>query len=146
MTSSMLSDSKPTQLCTDCQRRKLAVWPSAVHNFNAREALNKATNLEHTAIQVGFLMDYWTNPKIKSYVAPITAVVDIPANVAAIPGSGNTPVTFIHSADLAKMTAAALDLDKWDPIFAAVGDHVTWNEFVRLVEEVRGEYLDTPMR
>ncbi|KAK1834903.1 hypothetical protein QBC39DRAFT_431229 [Podospora conica] len=118
--------------------KKLAVWPSAVHNFNARDALNKTTNLEHTAIQVGFLIDYWTNPKIKSYLAPITAVIDIPANVAVIPGSGNTPVTFIHSADLAKMTVASLDLAKWDPIATAVGDNVTWNEFVRLVEEVRG--------
>jgi nucleoside-diphosphate-sugar epimerase len=116
-----------------------------VHNFNARDALYKTTNLEYTVIQVGFLIDYWTNPKIKSYVAPITAVVDIPASVAAIPGSGNTPVTFIHSADLAKMTAAALDLDKWDPISTAVGDSVTWNEFVRLVEEVRGKQLGPPM-
>lgn len=88
----------------------------------------------------GIMLDYWTAPKIPSTMPPVTLVMDIPHKVAAIPGDGNVTNTFTHTRDIAKFTAAMLDLDKWDPVSYIVGDRVTWNEFLRLAEEATGEY------
>jgi hypothetical protein len=53
-------------------------------------------------------MDYWGNPTVKSRMGPITLFVDIANNAAAIPGTGNEPVVFSHTSDVAKLVAASL--------------------------------------
>ncbi|KAH6869438.1 hypothetical protein B0T10DRAFT_568906 [Thelonectria olida] len=58
--------------------------------------------------------------------------------MAAIPGSGNTSVTFTHTFDLAKYVDRALDLEKWNPGSYIVGDKVTWNEFAEIAEAAKG--------
>ena len=62
-------------------------------------------------------------------------------NAAAISGSGNTPVVFTHTIDVAKFVAASLDLDKWDKRFFVKGDKLTWNEFLQLAEKAKGVFL-----
>lgn len=98
----------------------------------------KKTDLEHTEFYAGFFTDFFTGPGIKTYAAPMISVVDLAHDIAAVPGSGNTPVCFIHTFDLAKYVALALDLEKWDAAYHVVGDKLTWNEFVKLAEAAKG--------
>lgn len=66
-------------------------------------------------------------------------VVDIENRAAAIPGSGDVPVTFTYSYDAARFVAALLDEPLWDKESKIIGDTVTWNEFLRIAEEVTGK-------
>lgn len=66
-------------------------------------------------------------------------ILDIAHNAAAIPGSGNVEGVFPHTTDVAKFVALLLDLEKWDPVSYVDGDRLTWNEFLQLAEEVKGE-------
>ncbi|KAH7144169.1 hypothetical protein B0J13DRAFT_525560 [Dactylonectria estremocensis] len=59
-------------------------------------------------------------------------------NMAAIPGLGKAPVAFTHTFDLAKYVSAALDFEEWEPKYYVIGGKVTWIEFVKLVEAVKG--------
>ncbi|KAL5603571.1 hypothetical protein FOVSG1_006321 [Fusarium oxysporum f. sp. vasinfectum] len=102
------------------------------------QAVLKTTNLETTVVQNGYFMDYWGMPGVKSYMQPSTLILDIPNAAAGIPGTGDTPVIFTHTTDVARFVAALLNSDNWDPVSYVVGDKVTWNEFLRLAEQVRG--------
>jgi nucleoside-diphosphate-sugar epimerase len=75
---------------------------------------------------------------MKSYLKPNVFAIDIASRVAAIPGTGDVPVTFTYTFDLARFVVAALDLEQWSEESRVVGDEVTWNEFVGLAEEVTG--------
>lgn len=101
----------------------------------------KKTSLEHTRFYMGFFLDYWGYPRVPTYQTPMIMAVDIENEVAALPGSGNTPVSFVHSSDIAKFVAASLDLPKWDEQSYILGEKVTWSEFVKIAEEVKGMYL-----
>lgn len=81
---------------------------------------------------------------MKSYLKPNVFVLDMANKVAAIPGDGNVPVTFTYSFDLARFIVASLDLDKWPHENKVIGDEMTWNEFVSLVENTLGWYLQYP--
>lgn len=100
----------------------------------------ETTKLEWTLICNGFFLDYWGMPKAKSYLNPLTLVMDVAANQAAIPGSGSTPVAFTYSGDVAKFTAAALTLGSWEKESYVIGTKLSWNEFVKIAEEVRGMF------
>ncbi|VUC32446.1 unnamed protein product [Clonostachys rosea] len=104
--------------------------------------LQKVKNVEWTSVCNGLFLDYWGFPKIKSYLTPMTLVVDIAAKKAAIPGSGDVPVVFTYSEDIGKFTAALLTLEKWDKESYIVGDKLTWNEFLKVSEDVVGEKFD----
>ncbi|EEY16168.1 conserved hypothetical protein [Verticillium alfalfae VaMs.102] len=116
-------------------------FPIAASKLAFFEALDK-TQLEWTVVANGFFLDYWGFPHVKSYLQPITLVLDLAANRAAIPGSGNTPVIFTYTRDVAKFTAKLLTLDKWEPESYIIGDKVTWNEFVKTAEQVRGKPIE----
>ncbi|KAH6972894.1 hypothetical protein BKA56DRAFT_492850 [Ilyonectria sp. MPI-CAGE-AT-0026] len=105
--------------------------------LEALEELEVST-LEYTLFYVGYFLDFWGHPRVKTNQLPNIIAVDIEHNVAAIPGSGNVPVTFTHTRDVAKFVAASLELPKWDRESYVIGDTVTWNEFVRIAEEVKG--------
>ncbi|KAH6880819.1 hypothetical protein B0T10DRAFT_531810 [Thelonectria olida] len=106
--------------------------------LEAVEALEK-TSLEFTLFYVGYFLDFWGYPRVKSYQRQNTIAVDIENNTAAIPGSGDTPVTFTHTFDIAEFVAASLDLPSWERDSYVIGDSVTWNEFLSIAEEVKGE-------
>ncbi|EEU36823.1 uncharacterized protein NECHADRAFT_42269 [Fusarium vanettenii 77-13-4] len=109
--------------------------------LDAVEALEKST-LEYTLFYVGYFLDFWGYPRVKSYQRQNLIVVDIEYNKAAIPGDGNTPVTFTHTFDVAEFVAASLELPSWEKESYVIGDSVTWNEFLRLAEEVKGEKFE----
>lgn len=105
--------------------------------LDAVEALEK-TSLEYTLFYVGYFLDFWGYPRVKSFQRPNIIAVDIEHKRAAIPGTGNTPVTFTHSLDTAEYVAASLDLPKWELESYVVGDTVTWNEFLGIAEDTIG--------
>ncbi|KAL7929216.1 hypothetical protein V8C35DRAFT_331885 [Trichoderma chlorosporum] len=111
--------------------------PSTSVKAQAIDELVKS-RLTYTSICGGFLLDYFCVKTTKTFMPPVVAVVDMRHNVAAIPDSGDTPVTFTHSFDVAKFTDRVLDLDTWDPEYFIVGDSVTWNTFVEIAEEAKG--------
>lgn len=126
-------------------RAKLTIWLSQAeqlisvpYKLQAQDELKRTKNLEYTIFHTGYFSDYWGMPVVKSNMAPMTAVIDIAHNAAAIPGSGNVPVIFTHTTDVAKYVAASLDLDTWDPEFFIIGDRLTWNEFLQLAEDAKG--------
>ncbi|KAI8680826.1 NAD(P)-bd-dom domain-containing protein [Fusarium sp. Ph1] len=114
-----------------------AWFPAAQAKLAAMSEL-EGTNLEWTIVCNGFFLDYWGMPKVKSYLSPMTLFIDAASKEAAIPGSGNTPVVFTYSHDVAKFTAALLTLDKWEKKSYVIGTKLSLNEFLQLAEEVRG--------
>ncbi|KAJ4186791.1 hypothetical protein NW755_007523 [Fusarium falciforme] len=109
--------------------------------LDAVEALEKST-LEYTLFYVGYFLDFWGYPRVQSYQRQNLIVVDIEYNRAAIPGDGNTPVTFTHTFDIAEFVVASLDLPSWEKESYVIGESITWNEFLRLAEEVKGEKFE----
>lgn len=77
-------------------------------------------------------------PKVKTYLDPLALVFDIPHDFAAIPGSGNIPVVFTHTFDIARFVAALVKEPKWEKESYIIGDKVTLNEFLRLAEKAKG--------
>ncbi|KAF5600609.1 isoflavone reductase like P3 [Fusarium pseudoanthophilum] len=105
------------------------------------DALDK-TDLEWTAVVNGFFLDYWGAPNLKTYLDPLTMVLDIPARKAAIPGNPNQPAVFTYTRDVARFTAKLLTLEKWDPVSYIVGDRLTWLEFTKLAEDISGDKFE----
>lgn len=109
--------------------------------FQAKHAVTDAldsTSLEHTVWYTGYFADYYLMPHTKSYLNMMTAVVDMANNTAAIPGSGNVPVAFTYTQDVARFVAASLTLPRWSSRTWVVGDKVTWNKVVALAESAKG--------
>jgi uncharacterized protein YbjT (DUF2867 family) len=112
-------------------------FPPAAAKLSYVEALKK-TSLEWTYVSNGYFLDYYGAPKVKTYMPPLSCVVDVANDFAGIPGSGDVPITFTHTFDVGKFTAALLTKTKWeDEESIIIGDKVTFNEFVRLAEEIK---------
>ena len=84
-------------------------------------------------------MDYFGMPHVPTYFPLEPCFLDIPHARAAIPGSGNDLVAFTYSKDVGKLVARSLSLLSWPKRSVIVGDRVSYNEIVRLVETIRGE-------
>lgn len=72
-------------------------------------------------------------------MSPMIAVVDLVHDTAAIPGKGDTLVTFTRTFDLAKYADRVLDFTEWDREYWIIGDKATWNEVLQAAEEGKGE-------
>lgn len=72
---------------------------------------------------------------------PFTMVLDIPNNCAAIPGSGDIPIVFTHTKDTAKFVAASLDLETWEEESFVMGDRMSFNELLKIIEGIKGKSL-----
>lgn len=70
---------------------------------------------------------------------PVPFIVDMSNGVASVPGLGNTPVVFTHTADIARFVAAALKEPQWELESYLVGDRLTLNQVVAIAEKVRGQ-------
>jgi hypothetical protein len=104
--------------------------------FAAIDALKK-TSLEWTQIYTGLFLDYFivNHP---SHVKPPFLLVDVHNDVATIPGTGNDPIHFTYTFDVAKYTAALLAFDAWEQNYYVVGDVKSWNELVEIIERAKG--------
>lgn len=118
--------------------RVASYFPIAQAKLNLVAALEATSTLEYTIVINGYFADGWVAPKVKTYQDPLPLVVDIPNQVAAIPGSGNELVVFTHTFDIARFVALLVGAAKWDKESYIIGDKVSWNQFVQYAEEARG--------
>ena len=115
----------------------MTYFPFAKFKMDIIDAL-EGTSLEYTSVLNGYFLDYFVVPKVKSYMPPMALVLDIANDFAAIPGSGDVPIVFTHTFDIARFVAALVKQSKWEKESYIIGDRVTWNEFLRLAEEAKG--------
>jgi hypothetical protein len=87
--------------------------PWAKYQLNAIEHL-RATGLEWTEILPGYFLDFWGLPSLKSHMLPIVPAIDSVARFAGIPGTGNEPIAFAYSFDVARVVSRMLDLPEWE--------------------------------
>ncbi|KAF6528723.1 hypothetical protein HZS61_000035 [Fusarium oxysporum f. sp. conglutinans] len=99
----------------------------------------RRTNLEWTRFAVGFFLDYYGMPNIKTHLPMLTFALDIPHKKAAIPGTGDEPISFTYTYDVAKFVAAFLDETEWEELTVCYGERTTWNSFLKIAEEVSGQ-------
>ncbi|KAK7705968.1 hypothetical protein SLS57_009885 [Botryosphaeria dothidea] len=99
----------------------------------------RKSDLQWTKFTNGFFLDYYGLPHVKWYLKPLTIAVDVQNMAAALPGTGNEPVTFSYSFDVANFVAAALDLAEWPEDSMIIGDKLTFNDLVKLAERTRGD-------
>lgn len=112
-------------------------FPIAKAKLAVTAALEK-TNLEHTSWLIGYFADYYIAPHLPSHMTILRVVIDMANNAAAIPGSGDVPVAFTYTVDLAKFVSASLSLPKWQPETYLVGDKLTWNQLLAVAEAAKG--------
>ncbi|CAG8907975.1 unnamed protein product [Penicillium egyptiacum] len=98
----------------------------------------ESTSLEFTSVTNGYFMDYYGLPRVKSYLQPFVFALDMAQNAAAIPGSGNTPVVFTYTFDVARFVAALTSQADWPKRSVIIGDKKTWNEALSIAEEIKG--------
>ncbi|KAM0330566.1 hypothetical protein ACHAQA_003513 [Verticillium albo-atrum] len=126
----------------------VSMLPHGYQHTAAYAELEK-TQLEWTAFNIGWFLEYFGMPHVKTYIQQTTFVVDMANKTAAIPGTGKELMTFTYSLDVAKFVVAALDLPKWERDTIVIGDKMSWDDFVELAEEARdklkrGEITELP--
>ncbi|RSL75663.1 hypothetical protein CEP51_010672 [Fusarium floridanum] len=119
----------------DSSKSPLNPW--AVFQRKALDLL-RTTDLQWTEIAPGYFLDYWGMPYIKSHLTTSIPVIDIANAVAAIPGTGDEPVAFSYSLDVAKVVARLLEISEWQETTYIIGDKLSWNQLLELAQEARG--------
>ncbi|KAI8656196.1 NAD(P)-bd-dom domain-containing protein [Fusarium keratoplasticum] len=119
----------------DSSKEPLNPW--AVFQRKALDLL-RTTGLQWTEIAPGYFLDYWGMPYIKTHLTATVPVIDIANAVAAIPGTGDEPVAFSYSFDVAKVVARLLEIPEWQQTTYIIGDKLSWNELLGLAQEARG--------
>ncbi|KAJ0119539.1 hypothetical protein J7T55_013742 [Diaporthe amygdali] len=119
-------------------RPYLAMLPHGFQHIESYAEIEK-TALEWTAFNLGWFLEYYAMPHAHTYIPQTSFVVDMANKHASIPGNGKQVMTFTYSKDVAKFVVAALDLPKWERDTYVIGDKMTWEEFVKVAEEARGE-------
>ncbi|OJJ70460.1 hypothetical protein ASPBRDRAFT_180355 [Aspergillus brasiliensis CBS 101740] len=127
----------PSSFAIPYPEEDVSILPPLEHYFASFQALEDS-NLEWAPVYNGTFLEYIAPPSLKSYHPHSVLVLDVENNVAAIPGDGNMPVTFTYTFDIARFLVAALDLERWPREFRIVGDELTFNELLKLAEEVKG--------
>lgn len=103
----------------------------------------KASGIEYTLFITGIFMEYFASPQRASgSIPPIIIGIDFNKGEADIVGTGDDPICTIRGEDVGRFVAAALDLDKWEEKLGIVGSRTTWNELIKLGEEIRGKKFD----
>lgn len=118
--------------------RHIEAFPLFGAHAEGLKTIAKTSSLEHTVFYNGLFLDYYCTPGIKSYMNGIPLVIDAVHDCAALPGSSNVPVSFCHTRDIAKIVNLSLDLPKWENESWIMGEKVTWNEMLALVEAAKG--------
>lgn len=117
--------------------RAAAYFPPIAQKNGYREAL-ESTSLEWTAVYNGYFLDYYGAPKVQTYMPPMALFIDLQNKSAAVPASGDVPIVFTHTFDVAKFVAALLTKQDWEKESYIIGDRVTINGFVRIAESISG--------
>ncbi|KAH6884238.1 nmrA-like family protein [Thelonectria olida] len=128
----------PSSFATAYPEDGTKILPPLQSYFDSLKALEE-TNLEWAVVHNGTFLDYFAPPSLKSYYDHSTLVIDIPNAAAGIPGTGNEPVTLTYTFDVARFTVAALDLPSWPRELKIIGETLTFNELLALVETATGK-------
>ena len=88
-------------------------------------------------------MDYWGMPKVRTNLQPYVIGIDVANCWAAIPGDGNDKLSVTYTYDMATFIVKLLDLEEWPEFSVFVGDEITYNELLKLAEQVRGMSIPT---
>ncbi|PLN81566.1 NAD(P)-binding protein [Aspergillus taichungensis] len=129
----------PSEFGLPYTQEHAALFPTIKGKLAAAQKLQSTTTLEYSFISNGIFLDYYGMPKVKSYLQQsLVLVVDMAHNTAAIPGSGDVPVVFTYTFDVARFVAAFVGTPDWPERSTIIGDKKTWNEFVAIAEEVKG--------
>lgn len=121
-----------------CSSRVLNFDPTVQRWIDAASLL-KGSPLQYTRFSNGFFMDYWGMPHAKTHLSPFPWAIDVFNKTAALPGDGEAIISLTHTVDLARFVVKMLEVDEWPEFSIVVGEDITFNDFLRLVERVRGE-------
>ncbi|PYH82486.1 NAD(P)-binding protein [Aspergillus uvarum CBS 121591] len=120
----------------------LEIDPSIKHWLAAANKLqHDAPSLKSTRVIPGFFMDYWGMPHARTHLQPGVFGIDVQNCRAAIPGDGNDRLCMTYTYDMARFVVRLLeevDAAEWPEFSVVVGDVVTYNQLLGIVEEVRG--------
>ncbi|KAI9152348.1 transporter [Paramyrothecium foliicola] len=95
---------------------------------------------EMEIIHNGTFLNYFFPPTgFKTFYNHGAVVLDVPNAAAGILGTGNEPMVFTYTLDVAKFVEAALDLEQWPAELRITGTRLTFNELVAMAEEARGK-------
>ncbi|EXF74949.1 hypothetical protein CFIO01_08404 [Colletotrichum fioriniae PJ7] len=135
--------SKPTQRFISSSwavrpsTRYLSLLPHGFQHIASYSELENS-QLEWTAFNCGWFLDYYAMPHVETYIPQTTFVVDIANKQASIPGDEKQQMTFTYTKDVARFVVEALDLTVWEHDTYLIGDEMTWEEFVVIAEDARG--------
>ncbi|EAW14289.1 uncharacterized protein ACLA_073240 [Aspergillus clavatus NRRL 1] len=115
----------------------LPIDPSIQHWLDAATLLQRS-HLQYTRVIPGFFMDYWGMPVARTHLAPCTFGINVQECQAAIPGDGEDVIGMTYTYDMAAFLVRMLEADEWPEFSVVVGDEVTYNEMLRMAEEIRG--------
>lgn len=91
-----------------------------------------------TRVAVGFFMDYYGIPFIKTNMPANPWILDVSNCVAHIPGTGDEILTLTYTYDVARAVILMLDLDEWDDYTLIAGEDICFNRMLSLAEAARG--------
>ncbi|KAH0841194.1 NmrA-like family protein [Fonsecaea pedrosoi] len=101
-------------------------------------SLLESSSLQYTRISCGWFMDYWGMPHVKTHLSDYSWAIDVFNRKAGIPGDGANVLSLTLIGDVARAILLLLEAEDWPEWTFAVGDSVTFHEFVSIAERVRG--------
>lgn len=101
-----------------------------------RQLLREQTDLEWTLILVGWLADY-VLPAANRYIRDFgeACPINLVDGTMVIPGTGDEPISFIWSRDVAKAMASLVSAPKWEQHTFVTGELSTWNNVAALLRD-----------
>ncbi|KAF5012516.1 hypothetical protein FDECE_1442 [Fusarium decemcellulare] len=113
--------------------------PPYLFKVEAAKAL-EASYLEYARISNGLLLDYWSAPRIPTYLRQLFVMwVDFANNFAALPGDGSATIVVTHSRDVGRAVARLLNLAPWESRYCVIGDRLTMNQIIQMAQEIKGQ-------
>ncbi|OAP59583.1 hypothetical protein AYL99_06881 [Fonsecaea erecta] len=104
--------------------------------------LLQSGSLQYTRIACGWFMDYWGMPYVKSHLSDFSWAVDLFNRKAAVPGDGGNVISLTLIDDVARAVLLLLEAEEWPEWTFPIGDSLTFNEFLRVAERVRGSKFE----
>ncbi|KAJ4308298.1 hypothetical protein N0V84_012175 [Fusarium piperis] len=125
----------PSEYSIDNQPSIVHIAPNVQWFLDAIDAL-KETDLEYTRLLLGYFIDFYGMPHVKTHLFPFKYALDVEAKEATLSGTGDEPVSMIYSVDFAKLVVAALDLEVWKETYSVIGETTTFNKMLRKAEQL----------
>lgn len=79
-------------------------------------------------------------PQISTSLIPITFGINIAKREAVIPGDGNNKICMTLLRDMTNFLVKLLDIEEWPEFSVIVGDELSYNQMLKMAEEVTGMY------